>query len=337
LTISGTYIADAACEPVLPSTRRSGASVGRAGDVVAVLGPEVVDEDLAPVRQAPQRQQVRRTVRARAAQAAHAVVDGERELDQAEVFAVDADAEDARVHQLVHVAVHRAHDGFHVERGGHLAADLGQDRDAAVGQFDVLLLQFDLRLLALGVEAALLGFGALRLGLDPARVELELLALEQAVLLTDFGGARAHLVFQHHLLAAQAAHAEAVGAVRAAQHQHRRQGAQPPGVPERRQDRDRQRRARRAPYAVLVGGLDPEHIGTGIEVGVGRKALAGVGVDPVLVESDQLVGEAVALRGGVVQRRKLEREHRVGGVERDLGGVLDRSLQQPDGPGRPAG
>src|SRR5476649_1606039 len=292
-------------------------------DVAGVFGVEIVDEHFAPVDHAPHGQLVRIVEAALIGLGAHAAFDRERELDYALLFAHEADAELLHVHQVRDVAVHGQHRRLDVERGIHLAADLAEHRDIAVRLLDVFLLPLDFLLLPLGVDAALLGLGALRLGFHAAPFQLALLALQQQVFVFDFGGAQADLLFQLVLLAPQGAHAHVIGRVGRAAGQQRGQAAEPPGFPERRLDGDVDGRRVVVPDAVLVGGLDAEHVVARIEVGVGGVALGGVGDDPVAVETLQLVGEAVALRRGVVQRREFEGEHRIRFAQRQRAGMFD--------------
>ncbi len=153
------------------------------------------------------------------------------------------------------------------------------------------------------------------------------LALEHAVLLLDLLGARAHLARQLFLLALQAGHAHPHSHVAEGRQQQHGDGAEPRRAPGRRLDRDRQRRHLLAPDAVLVGRAQPEHVGAGIQVGIGGKAPGSVLVDPVLVEAVEAVGEAVAFGRGEVQGRELEREHRGAGRQRHRLGVLHRPLE----------
>jgi hypothetical protein len=114
-------------------------------------------------------------------------------------------------------AQHADHAG---QRRAHLVAHVGQE----------------FGLLPRGV------LGPLRRMPEPlvALFEFVLLLHQQPVLHLHLGRAQADLLLQAHALAAQHAHAAVIQAEGSAQQQQQRQRAEPPGAPERRQDRDRQ-------------------------------------------------------------------------------------------------
>ena len=249
---------------------------------------QVVDEDFAPVLDAPGRQRGRVAPPARAGSAAPAVDHGIRDVERApgpaHAFTLrNHHREHRRVHQHLHVFVQGVHDRLDVEVRGQAPADVGQQRDVA---------------------ARLVGGVLLLLGL--ALAPLGRLLLQQ-----QLGGARTHLALQPALLLDQGADAVAVGEQRRCTHQGQRRQAEPPGLPPGRRDGDRQRGRRLAPDAVLVAGAYAEHVVAGVQVGIAGEALAGIGLDPAFVEAFELVGVAVAARRRVVQRRELEREHRI--------------------------
>ncbi len=252
--------------------------------------------------------------------------------DRQQRFGIGLAAQDllARVVPERRVAQREAQHADHAgQRGAHLVAHIGQELGLLARRILGALLGLAQDFLVLLQRAV----GARQLVALVASAPLLLaqflrLLLEHAVLLLHLLGARAHLVFQPLLVAAQAGQAHAQPPVDGAAHQQDHGDPGPRRAPRRRLDGQRQRRHVLAPDVVLVGRAHPEHIGPGIEVGIGGEALVGAGVHPALVEAVQPVGELVAFGRGEVQRREFEGEH--GGVGRQGhgAGVLDRPRQQ---------
>src|SRR5206468_11098922 len=101
----------------------------------------------------------------------------------------------------------------------------------------------------------------------------------------------------------------------------------PAGGPGRGGDVDAHRGAFVVPAAVTVGGAQPERVVAGVEVRIGDAPAAAEG-DPFGIEALELVGEAVALGGGVVQGRELDAEDLVPEAERDLTDLVGGPAQR---------
>jgi hypothetical protein len=76
-----------------------------------------------------------------------------------------------------------------------------------------------------------------------------------------------------------------------------------------------------APHAVVVGGLDPERVATGIEVGIGRVVLV-AGFHPVGVEVLEPIAEPVLRRRDEIQRRVAQAQHARGLLDPQFGARL---------------
>ncbi len=155
-------------------------------------------------------------------------------------------------------------------------------RDAGLGQVVVRLLQLALALAELArplLDAELEDAGVLRLA-----VELPLLDARHAE----------HRAYQEHGVA----------------------GEGPGRGPRRRRHVDGDGEALVVPAPVAVGAAQAERVVAGVEVRIGRRAPAAEG-DPVRIEPLELVREAVAIGGGVVEGREFESEHLVAEPEAD--------------------
>ncbi|EEF27266.1 conserved hypothetical protein [Ricinus communis] len=131
----------------------------------------------------------------------------------------------------------------------------------------------------------------------PGAVEIELVVdrFDDGVHAFQVQRARIHLLLQ-------VAHAPAVQAPAGRQHRQQRAEARPPGLIPGRQEMQLHAQFVRTPGADPVAAAHVEAVAAGRHVGVGGGAVAGVGLDPVLVVAVETEGVAVARAGRIVER-----------------------------------
>ncbi len=175
---------------------------------------------------------------------------------------------------------------------------------------------------------------ALELGVLPLQGGPALLELGDQPLARRFGSfALVDLVLQEPGTLGEAAHPGSVAQGRDRSHGQHRQRPEPPGGPEWRLDHHLEAGTLFVPHPAVVAGPDPEGVGAGIEMGVGRAAPA-LRLDPLFVEAHQHVGVTVLGRRRKAESGELEGENGLIVVEGDPVGLRDVDRQRSVGTDR---